>query len=111
MLPAKCRGPGIIRGNGGVVRYSLVLMLALGAAAPAFAEQVTVAVASNFAKPAEQLAEMYRKQDAGADIRFSAGSSGKLYAQIEHGAPFDILLSADAERPEQLEAMGLTVPG
>lgn len=111
MLPAKCRGSGIIRGNGGCVRYSIVLVLALGAAAPVRAEQVTVAVASNFARPAEQLAELYRKQDAGADIRFSAGSSGKLYAQIENGAPFDVLLSGDAERPEQLEAKGLTVAG
>ncbi|MDJ0808398.1 MAG: molybdate ABC transporter substrate-binding protein, partial [Gammaproteobacteria bacterium] len=38
-------------------------------------------------------------------------STGKLYAQIIHGAPFDILLAADAERPKRLERSGKTVPG
>ena len=41
----------------------------------------------------------------------AVGSTGKLYAQILHGAPFDILLAADQERPELLERAGLTVPG
>lgn len=39
------------------------------------------------------------------------GSTGKLYAQILHGAPFDILLAADQERPLLLERAGLAVPG
>ena len=45
------------------MRCSLVLMLALAAAAPAFAGPVTVAVASNFLRPAEQLAGLYRKDE------------------------------------------------
>jgi molybdate transport system substrate-binding protein len=41
----------------------------------------------------------------------SSGSSGQLYAQIVQGAPFDVLLSADAEKPKMLESAGLAVPG
>lgn len=92
-------------------RRIAVLALALAAVGPARAEQVTVAVASNFHKSAEQLATLYRATDAQAQIRFSPASSGKLYAQIEHGAPFDLFLSADSDRPRQLEQNGLTVPG
>lgn len=40
-----------------------------------------------------------------------AGSSGKLYAQIANGAPFDVFLSADQERPGRLEKEGLAVAG
>ena len=68
-------------------------------------------MSSNFARSAEQLAALYQKADATAQIQFSAGSSGKLYAQVEHGAPFDFFLSADSERPEMLEQKGLAVAG
>lgn len=88
-----------------------VLGLALILCGTARAEQVTVAVASNFHKSAEELAQLYKATDPTAEIRFSPASSGKLYAQIENGAPFDVFLSADSERPEQLEQKGLAVPG
>ena len=44
-------------------------------------------------------------------LRVAVGSTGKLYAQILHGAPFDVLLAADQERPVLLERAGLAVPG
>ncbi len=90
---------------------TIVVCLALAAGGPAFAEDVTVAVASNFNKSAEQLAALYQASNPQAKIQFSPASSGKLYAQIEHGAPFDVFLSADTERPEQLEQKGLAVAG
>ncbi|TLX21465.1 molybdate ABC transporter substrate-binding protein [Thermomonas fusca] len=65
-----------------------------------------VAVASNFADAAKQLAAAYGKQ-SGHRIEVSAASTGKLYAQIRHGAPFDALLSADAETPRMLVEEGL----
>jgi molybdate transport system substrate-binding protein len=94
------------------VRYcrAIGLVLALAGAAPALAGTVTVAVASNFSRTAEDLAAAFSKA-TGHAVSFSAGSSGKLYAQVENGAPFDVFLSADAERPQQLEQKGFAVAG
>lgn len=72
-------------------------------------EKVTVAVASNFIQAARELAVLF-EQETGHEVLFSASSSGKLYAQISHGAPFDVFLSADAERPRLLAEQGLAVP-
>ena len=44
-------------------------------------------------------------------VRTVSGSTGKLYAQILHGAPFDVFLAADSERPRLLEQAGQAVPG
>ena len=73
-------------------------------------EPVTVAVASNFSHAARELATAFEAAH-GHPVRLSLASSGKLYAQIVHGAPFDIFLSADAQRPKQLERDGRVVPG
>jgi len=73
------------------------------------ADSQTVAVAANFAPVLEQLSRQYTA-DTGAVIRTVVGSTGKLYAQISNGAPVDIFLAADTERPRQLEAAGLIVP-
>ncbi len=71
---------------------------------------LTIAVASNFTRTAGEIATNFT---AATDIsvRISAGSTGKLYAQIVHGAPFDIFLAADATRPELLERSGHSVVG
>jgi len=71
---------------------------------------VRVAVASNFAAALDTLAEAF-EGDGGDRIVTSAASTGKLFAQISNGAPFDVLLAADVQRPERLEATGLAVPG
>lgn len=69
-----------------------------------------IAVASNFHTTAKEIAaEFTRETDI--PIRFSSGSTGKLFAQIQHGAPYDIFLAADMVRPKILEADGLTVAG
>ena len=90
-------------------------LLALGAAgllgaAPARAEVVQVAVAANFAAPAKALAEVFAKT-TGHEAKLSFGATGAFYTQIKNGAPFDVLLAADAERPARLENEGDTVPG
>ena len=74
------------------------------------AEQLTIAVASNFLRPAQELAERFEAA-SGNSVRISAGSTGKLYAQIINGAPFDVLLAADKERPNLLEDSGLGISG
>ncbi|MDH3588439.1 MAG: molybdate ABC transporter substrate-binding protein [Gammaproteobacteria bacterium] len=76
----------------------------------AYGEIVFVAVASNFSETAHVLAKRFNER-SGHVVRISSGSSGKLYAQIRNGAPFDIFLSADTARPERVEFDGLAVPG
>ncbi len=73
-------------------------------------ERVTVAVASNFARTATEIAARFTAR-TGHQVHIIAASTGKLYAQIINGAPYDVLLAADAERPRLLEEAGLGVAG
>ena len=66
-----------------------------------WADTLNVAVASNFSYTLKLLAKDFKKQ-TGHQLRISSASTGKLYAQIEHGAPFDVFLSADEARPDLL---------
>ena len=84
------------------------LLLALGLFA-AQAEEVSVAVAANFAAPMQKIAALFAK-DTGHTAILSVGSTGKFYAQIKNGAPFHVLLSADDETPLRLEKESETVP-
>ncbi|GAB4118182.1 MAG: molybdate ABC transporter substrate-binding protein [Sideroxydans sp.] len=77
---------------------------------PAFAAEVRVAVAANFAAPLETLAVLFQ-QESGHTVVASLGASGKLYAQIRKGAAFDVFLSADEEIPKRLLQEGLAVGG
>jgi molybdate transport system substrate-binding protein len=87
-----------------------VIFLILLLAGPAWgADSITVAVASNFARSAVELAERF-EAETGIPVRLSNGSTGKLYAQIVNGAPFDVFLAADTERPARLEQTGHAVP-
>ncbi len=72
------------------------------------ADEVQVAVASNFSKPLETLATAF-KAKSGHDLKVSAGATGKLYAQIENGAPFEVFLSADNKTPKKLVDAQLAV--
>jgi len=82
----------------------------LASPAQARAADALVAVAANYAGAMKALSEAFTGK-TGKTIAFTTGSTGKLYAQISQGAPFDILLSADAKTPEMLEADGLGVTG
>jgi molybdate transport system substrate-binding protein len=74
----------------------------------AIAETIRVAVASNFSETMKQLASRFQKK-SGHKVIVIKGSSGKHYAQILHGAPFDVFFSADTLRPAKLEEAGKTV--
>jgi molybdate transport system substrate-binding protein len=76
----------------------------------AYADTVTVAVASNFRVTAEHLAAGFTVL-TGHELRISSASTGKLHAQIVHGAPFDVLLAADEASPQLLEKTGVAVTG
>lgn len=64
-------------------------------------EKINVAVAANFAKPLKSIAEQFTEL-TGIDVAVTVSSSGTLYAQIQHGASFDVFLSADRARPQAL---------
>lgn len=90
------------------MRFSRGILGILGAvwALSARAEVIAVAVAANFNAP---LADIAREFEAatGHTVQISSASTGKLYAQIAHGAPFAVLLSADRSTPERIVAEGL----
>lgn len=73
-------------------------------------DSLTIAVASNFTRTAAEIAANFTAM-TDVNVRISAGSSGKLYAQIVNGAPYDIYLAADDIRPELLERSGHAVMG
>ncbi len=88
------------------------MALLLGTLVPGLARagEVSVAVASNFAAPMQQIARAFA-QDTGHTAVLALGSTGKFYTQIKNGAPFQLLLAADDETPARLEKEGLTVAG
>jgi molybdate transport system substrate-binding protein len=93
------------------LRTALFLLLAMiGLARPAVAADVRIAVAANFTEPAKEIGAAFARATGHRAI-FSYGASGQFYAQIAQGAPFEIFLSADAERPRKAEAEGLGVRG
>lgn len=85
--------------------------LALLAAAPVRAGEVRVAVAANFTLPMKQKIIPSFEQETRHTVLASYGPTGGFYTQIMNGAPFDVFLSADAERPLQLEGNGTGVKG
>lgn len=74
------------------------------------ADMAQVAVAANFAEPIKALASELERS-TGHQINTTTGATGKLYAQIKNGAPFDVLLAANTSVPQSLETDGLAVPG
>jgi molybdate transport system substrate-binding protein len=82
-----------------------LLGLAFLASTSVVAADVTVAVAANFAAPMARIAERFTAA-TGHAVKVSVGSTGRLYSQIVAGAPFELLLAADAERPARLVAEG-----
>lgn len=74
------------------------------------AAEVSVAVAANFTAPMQRIAAAF-EQDTGHKAVLAFGSTGRFYAQIRNGAPFQILLAADDETPARLEREGWGVAG
>jgi len=86
------------------------LLATLWTTAGAHAGEVQVAVAANFTAPMQKIAEVFAR-DTGHKAVLAFGATGKFYAQITNGAPFDVLLAADDETPARLEAEKQAVPG
>ena len=82
-----------------------VLLFALSLTASAHADVIQIAVAANFAAPMKQIASDFEKE-TGHQAMLSFGATGKFYAQIRNGAPFEVLLAADDETPTKLAKEG-----
>ena len=73
-------------------------------------DEIRVAAASNSRGVLAELATSF-EAESGHELVLIFGSTGKHYAQIINGAPFDVFLAADAERPRKLEESGHIVSG
>lgn len=82
----------------------------LFAGATAFAAEVKLAVAANFAAPMKEIAQAFESA-TGHKLLVTPGATGKFYAQIANGAPFEVFVAADDETPARLEKEGFGVPG
>lgn len=73
------------------------------------AEEVHIAAASNFANTIKKISKAFENKEK-INTKIAFASSGKHYAQIRHGAPFDVFLSADQSKPQALIDKGLAAP-
>jgi len=85
----------------------LIILFALSLPFAGIAQKLRIAVAANAQFVAKVLAEEFKKQSS-IEVEMIVSSSGKLTAQIEQGAPFDVFLSADMKYPQELYAKQLT---
>ena len=74
------------------------------------ADVIQAAVATNFLNPFKSVVKQFQKK-TGHKVIIISGSTGKLYAQIVNGAPFDIFLAGDSLRPQLLIQEGWAVSG
>lgn len=88
----------------------VAIIFASFSGAPAEAEDVAVAAASDLNFAMKELVSLYEKQ-TGQHVKLTLGSSGNFYSQLQNGAPFDVYFSADIGYPKKLEEAGVAVPG
>jgi molybdate transport system substrate-binding protein len=92
------------------MRTIWAILLVLGVCCASYADEITVAAASDLQFAMKDVAARFEKQ-TGNTVKLSFGSSGNFYSQIENGAPFDLFFSADMEYPKKLAEAGLVEPG
>jgi molybdate transport system substrate-binding protein len=93
-----------------MARHWMAALLLWATTAAACAAQVQVAVAANMAGPMQKIAADFARA-SGHQAVVVLGSTGKFYAQVKAGAPFEVLLAADDETPAKLEQEGFAVAG
>lgn len=87
------------------------LLLALCAAAPTLAAELTVSAAASLANAFRDLAPLFEAAHPGTRLQFNVGASGALLQQIAKGAPVDVLASADQETMDQAQQQRLVLAG
>ncbi len=88
----------------------LLIAFLLGVGSSAQADEVLVAVAANFTAPMQKIAAGF-EQATGHKVQAAYGATGKFYAQVKNGAPFDVLLAADVDTPVKLIKENAAVAG
>lgn len=92
------------------LRYLVCCALPLLWTHQSWAAEVSVAVAANFSSPMKIIAQDFERI-TGHKAVLSFGGTGQFYAQIKNGAPYSLLLAADAHTPAKIEKEGLGVTG
>lgn len=92
------------------MKKALICLLTATVATLTHADEVQVAVAANFTGPMQVIAPLFER-DTGHKAVLSYGATGKFYAQVVNGAPFEVLLAADDETPARLVREGHGVAG
>ncbi|AHL33559.1 molybdate ABC transporter substrate-binding protein [Pseudomonas brassicacearum] len=92
------------------IRFAPLLLTTLFTVGAVQADEVQVAVASNFTAPIQAIAADFEK-DTGHKLVAAYGATGQFYTQIKNGAPFEVFLAADDTTPARLESEGDTVKG
>ena len=91
-----------------MAKTGIACLLIFFAPAIAVADEILVAVAANFSAPMYELVTEFARQNQ-HEVNVAYGSSGRLYAQISNGAPFQLFFSADQDKPRRLEQAGLAI--
>lgn len=94
----------------GARKVSFLLYLLLLISAAAGAQPLRIAAASNIAPAVELAAQLYAHQTGAPQPVVSPGASGTLQRQLRQGAPFDLFISADSARVQQLADEGVLLP-
>lgn len=87
-------------------KYFLIATCCLMFASSSFAENLTIAAASDMTYCLPELVKEFQAANPNNDIKIVFGASGSLFAQIKNGAPFDVYLSADMQYPTELANVG-----
>lgn len=89
-------------------KYSVILIVWFLGFGTLFAGKIRVAMAANVSYASQPLIDRFQKLHPEIGVEVIFGSSGKLTAQIQHGAPFDMFMSADMKYPKKLYMEGLS---
>lgn len=92
------------------MKHLIALLAITGLISSVSAAEVKLAVAANFTAPVKQIAAEFEK-DTGHTVVISTGATGGLYTQIKNGAPFEVFLAADDERPALAVKESLGIDG
>ena len=86
-----------------IIRQIMLILCFVFIIPPAKAtDEPIIAAAANIKFALDDIAKSFTT-DTGNKVRISYGSSGNFVAQIKHGAPFELFLSADSRYIEQLQ--------